>query len=99
MKRTVLVAIAVAMCVAALTYAASRAIQFWLFPAPDPRTVLAATRIAFYWRFWVALYAATLAGLGAAALRARTPERFDRALPMLIAFTAIATTLQGVFVP
>ena len=92
-------ALAVGACAAALTYAGSRAIQFWLFPAPDPRTVLAAGRIAFYWRAWVALYAATLATLGAAALRARNPERFDRALPTLIALTALATTLQGVFAP
>lgn len=98
MKRW-LVPLAVGACAAALTYAGSRALQAWLFPMPDPRTVLAAQRIAFYWRAWIALYAATLTTIGAAALRARAPERFDRALPAFVGFTAAATTLQGVFVP
>lgn len=94
-----LVPLAIGACAAACAYAASRALQAVFFPMPDPRTVLAAQRIAFYWRAWIALYVATLATIGAAALRARAPERFDRALPAMVGFTAITTTLQGVLLP
>jgi len=97
--RTLAVSVAVGACCAALAYAGSRAIQVWLFPTPDPRTVLAPGRIAFYWRAWVSLYAGTLTALGAAALRTRAPVAFDRALPGFILFTALATTLQGVLLP
>jgi hypothetical protein len=97
--RTLAVALAVGACGAALSYAASRALQVWLFPMPDPRTVLAPGRIAFYWRSWIALYVGTLTALGAAALRTRAPSAFDRALPGLIVLTAVATTLQGVLLP
>lgn len=91
--------LAVFACAAALAYSGSRAIQFWLFPSPDPRTVLASPRIAFYWRSWVSVYAATLAALGALALRRRDPASFDRRLPALVVATIVLTTLQGVFAP
>lgn len=97
--RTFAAAVAVFACTAAIVYATSRAIQVWLFTDPDPRTMAAPTRIAFFWRAWVALYAGVLAGLGAYALRTRRPEAFDRWLPALIAVTAAWTTLQGLLLP
>jgi len=99
MKRTALVSLAMGACAAALAYSGSRAIQVWLFVEPDPRTVIAPNRIAFFWRSWIALYAGTLAALGAAALRARAPEAVDRRLADVVVLTAILATLQGVFLP
>lgn len=95
MKR-LLTSLAIGACVAALTYAGSRAIQVWLFAEPDPRTIVASARIAFFWRSWIAFYAATLATLGAMALR---PELVERRVGDVVLFTALATTLQGVFLP
>ncbi|MBI2391000.1 MAG: hypothetical protein HYV09_15520 [Deltaproteobacteria bacterium] len=97
--RTFAAALAVGACTAAVVYATSRAIQVWLFTDPDPRTMAAPTRIAFFWRAWVAFYAGTLATLGAYALRSRSPEAFDRWLPTLIVLTAAWTTLQGLVLP
>lgn len=99
MKRTLLVSLAVGACAAALAYSTSRAIQVWLFAEPDPRTMIAPTRIAFFWRSSIALYAGTLAALGAAALRRRSPALVDRRLADLVVFTAVLTTLQGVLLP
>ena len=93
MKRW-LIALAVGACIAALAYSVSRAIQVWFFPQPDPRTVFVVTRIGFFWRAWIALYAGVLATLGAAASRIA-----DERLRDLIAVTAVATTLQSVLLP
>lgn len=95
MKRW-LAALAIGACVAALAYSTSRAVQVWLFPEPDPRTIAVPTRIGFFWRAWVAFYAGILATLGAAALR---PSTVDARIGQLIVLTAIATALQGVFLP
>lgn len=99
MRRTVLVSIAIGACAAALAYSSSRAIQVWLFVDPDPRTVIAPTRIAFFWRSWIALYVGILGALGTAALRRRAPEALDRRLADIVMITAVLTTLQGVFLP
>lgn len=93
MKRW-LSALAVGACVAALAYAASRAIQVWLFPEPDPRTVMTVARIGFFWRAWIAFYAGILGTIGGAAL-----DWSDERLRDLVMVTAIATTLQGVLLP
>ena len=99
MKRTLLVSLAIGACAAAITYSTSRAIQVWLFTEPDPRTVINPTRIAFFWRSWIALYAAVLAALGAAALYRRAPDWVDRRLADVVMITAVLTSLQGVFLP
>ena len=99
MKRRVLVSLAIGMCAAALAYSTSRAVQVWLFSEPDPRTVIMPTRIAFFWRSWIALYAGVLATLGAAALYGRAPDLVDRRLADVMMLTAVLTTLQGVFLP
>lgn len=96
MKSRVLVSLAIGMCAAALAYSASRSIQVFFFTEPDPRTILAPTRIAFFWRSWIALYVGTLATLGAAALPAGL---VDRRIADVVLVTAILTTLQGVFLP
>lgn len=96
---TLAVALAVGCCAAAVTYSLSRAIQFYFFPAPDPRTVVVVSRIAFFWRAQVAAYAGALAALGAGALRSRSGAQFDRALPHIVTATIVVTTVQGVFVP
>jgi hypothetical protein len=95
MKRW-LAALAVGACFAALAYSGSRAIQVWLFTEPDPRTVIAPDRIAFFWRSWIALYAGTLATIGAAALK---PATIDARIGQVVVVTAIATTLQGFLLP
>jgi hypothetical protein len=99
MRRTVLVSLAIGACAAALAYSTSRAIQVWLFADPDPRTIIAPSRIAFFWRTWIALYAGTLAAIGAAALHRRAPELVDRRVGDVVMITAVLTTLQGVFLP
>jgi hypothetical protein len=57
------------------------------------------TRIAFFWRTWIALYAGVLAALGGAALYRRSPDLVDRRLADVVMLTAVLTTLQGVFLP
>jgi hypothetical protein len=89
-----LTAIAIGACVAALAYATSRAIQVWLFPEPDPRTVFVTTRIGFFWRAWIAFYAGILGTLGGAAI-----DWSEERLRTVVLITAIATTLQGVLLP
>jgi hypothetical protein len=97
--RTLTVAIAAFGCAAALAYAASRAIQVVAFTDPDPRQLVKVTRIAFFWRAWVALYAGVLAAIGAAALRSRSPAAVDAALPSVVVATALLCTAQGLFLP
>ncbi len=95
----VAVPLAVGACAAAAAYALSRLVQVSFFVDPDPRTVLVVTRIAFFWRAWIALYAATLVTIGVAALRARAPATVDRALPAIVAVTLAIATVQGVLFP
>jgi hypothetical protein len=96
MRNRALVSLAIGACVAALAYSASRSIQVWFFTEPDPRTIIAPQRIAFFWRSWIALYAGVLATLGAAALPS---DLVDRRLPDVVMLTVVLTTLQGVFLP
>jgi len=95
----VAVPLAVGACAAAAAYALSRLVQVSLFVDPDPRTVLVVTRIAFFWRAWIALYAATLVTIGAFALRGRARAAFDRSLPLIVAITVAIAALQGALFP
>jgi hypothetical protein len=93
------VAAACGCCAAATAYSIARLLQAWLFPSPDPRTVLAVGPIAFYWNAQVAAYVGVLAAIVASMLRARAPARFDRTLPSMVAVVILVVVGQGIFVP
>lgn len=91
--------LALGACVAALAYATARVVQFAFLPAVDPRTAAPPLRIPFFGRLELAAVCGVVASLGAALLRSRDPARFDRALPSLISWTVVLTTLQAVLAP
>jgi uncharacterized membrane protein required for colicin V production len=91
--------VAVGVCAVAIAYAFARVVQAWVYPSPDPRTVLNVARIAFYWRMILSTWVGVLATIAASAAFARAPARAERLLPTLVVITALAIGLQGVLVP
>lgn len=87
-------------CAVVLAYAIVRALQKWLFPASDPRLVLAATRVAFFWNLLLAAYLAAMAVFGVVVARRRWgAARVDRFLAPLVAFTAVVGVAHAVLSP
>lgn len=91
--------LAVGACAVAIAYAFARVVQAWVYPAPDPRTVINVARIAFYWRMLLSTWVGALATIAASGAFARAPARAERLLPTLVVVTALAIGLQGVLVP
>ncbi|MGZ3452073.1 MAG: hypothetical protein ACXWUG_27315 [Polyangiales bacterium] len=93
------VAAAVGFCTTAFAYAFFRALQAWLYPPADPKTLLTMVKIPFYFRAQLSAYAGLLAALGAHALHARSPERVERALVPVSVIASLAVIAQGVLLP
>ncbi len=80
---------------AALLYSLLRIVQAVLLPEPDPATVLWSEHSGFFWRAWIAAYAA-----GALAFVAWLfPDRALRLLARAVMPVAIAVAVQAALVP
>jgi len=76
-----------------------RAIQFFIYPDPDPATVAWSAHAGFFWRCWTCAYAGGIASF-VAYLAARS--RFDlsvRALTPAIAIVAALLAAQVAWLP
>ncbi len=89
------IALAAACTGAALLYSVLRIAQALLVPEPDPATVLWSEHSGFFWRAWIAAYAA-----GAIAFVAWLfPDRALRLLARAVVPVAVAVALQAALLP
>jgi hypothetical protein len=93
------VAVAWGLVVSVGAYAITRAIQHFVFPEPDPATVVWSAHAGFFWRIWTVAYAGGVAafvvwivarGRRAAAIRALAPA---------VVVAAALLVLQSAFLP
>jgi signal transduction histidine kinase len=87
-------------CVVAVgAYAVVRGIQFFVYPDPDPATLVWSAHAGFFWRCWTCAYAGGIASFVA---YLGTRARFDlsvRALAPAIAVVALLLAVQVTFLP
>ena len=104
MKRDeVVAAVGVSLCwgcvVAVGAYAVVRGIQFFVYPDPNPATLVWSAHAGFFWRCWTCAYAGGLAAFVAFLF---TQYRFDRSVAALgpaIAIAAMLLALQVTIFP
>jgi hypothetical protein len=103
MKEGTGLAAAVAACwglvVAVGAYAVVRAIQFFLYPDPNPATLVWSAHAGFFWRCWTCAYAGGIAAFVAFLLTRAGPARSLRALAPAIAVVAAMLALQTAILP
>ena len=101
MSRGVNIAIAAAwgLVVAVLLYGAVRTIQYFVFPEPNPATVVWTAHAGYFWRIWIVSFAGGIAAFAAYLLAQRDPGRVARALVPGVAIATIVVTAQGVLLP
>jgi hypothetical protein len=87
-------------CVVAVgAYAVVRAIQFFVYPAPNPVTLVWSAHAGFFWRCWTCAYAGGIAAFVAFVAGRGRSERVVRGLPQAVAIAAILLALQTAFFP
>jgi hypothetical protein len=103
MKKETMVALAVAVawgcCVSVAAYGIVRFIQFFLYPDPNPATLVWSAHAGFFWRCWTCGYAGALAAFIAFVGAQRGPERAARWLVGAVATCAVLLALQVAFFP
>ncbi len=96
-------AIAVSVCwgciVAVGAYAVVRFIQFFVYPDPNPATLVWSAHAGFFWRCWTCAYAGGLAAFIAFLVTRPHIERSAAALGPAIAIVAALLALQVAFFP
>jgi len=86
-------------CVAVAAYGIVRGIQFFLYPDPNPATLVWSAHAGFFWRCWTCAYAGGIAAFVAFLF---TQSRFDRSVAALgpaIAVVAALLALQVTIFP
>ncbi len=96
---TIAIAIAWGFVVAVLLYGAVRAIQYFVFPEPNPATVVWTAHSGYFWRIWIVAFAGGIAAFGAYLMAQRNAGRVARALVPGVAIATIVVTTQGVLLP
>jgi hypothetical protein len=91
--------IAWGLVVAVGAYAIVRAVQFFLYPDPNPATLVWSAHAGYFWRAWTVAYAGGIAAFVAFPLVRRQPEAALRALAPAIAVASTLLLLQAVFLP
>jgi hypothetical protein len=103
MTDRVRLAAAVAVCwglvVAVAAYAIVRAIQFFLYPDPNPATLVWSAHAGFFWRCWTCAYAGGIAAFVAFLVTRTRPDRALRALAPAVAVVAALLALQTTILP
>lgn len=93
------IAITSASATIALVYAVIRVVQALFYPEADPALVVWSPRAAMFWRFWIGVYIGGGIGIGTYALATRAPLQAARWSHALVWVSALAITLQGIFLP
>jgi hypothetical protein len=90
----------IAACLAAVAlYALLRIAQFYVFPEPNPATVIWSAHAGYFWRSWTVAYAGGMAGFFGYAASARHAERVARLLVVGLTVASVLIAVQGLFVP
>jgi len=99
----VLPTIGVSVCwgcvVATGAYAVVRFIQFFVYPDPNPATLVWSAHAGFFWRCWTCAYAGGLAAFVAFLVTRERLSRSAAALPPAIAVAAALLALQVALFP
>jgi hypothetical protein len=85
--------------VAVAMYAIVRAIQFFVYPDPNPATVVWSAHAGYFWRAWTVAYAGGIGAFAVYVFARRTPERVARALVPALTVAAILLALQTALLP
>ncbi len=93
------IAIAWGACVAVAAYGIVRAIQFFVYPDPNPATLVWSAHAGFFWRCWTCAYAGALAAFIAYVGAKRSPAKAARSLVGAIAVAGAILALQTAFLP
>jgi hypothetical protein len=93
------IAVAWGFVVAVALYGIVRVVQFFLFPEPNPATVVWSAHAGYFWRVCIVVYGGGIASFVVHLAGARDPGRVARALVPALGVAAALVTLQGLFVP
>jgi hypothetical protein len=93
------VALAWGMAVAVGAYALVRTVQFFLYPDPNPATLVWSAHAGFFWRSWTCAYAGAIAAFIAYVPTRRHLASSVRALGPAVAVTAVLLALQTAVFP
>jgi hypothetical protein len=85
--------------VAVAAYAIVRAVQFFLYPDPNPATLVWSAHAGFFWRAWTVSFAGGLAAFVASLLVRGRLAGAARALGPAIAASAALLALQSLLLP
>lgn len=80
-------------------YALVRTVQFFVYPDPNPATLVWAAHAGFFWRSWTCAYAGAIAGFIAYVPTRRNLAASVRALGPAVAFVAVFLALQTCVFP
>jgi hypothetical protein len=86
-------------CVAVAAYGIVRAIQFFIYPDPNPATLVWSAHAGFFWRCWTCAYAGSLAALIAFVAARRNVGGAARSLVAAVAVAGALLSIQTAFFP
>jgi hypothetical protein len=93
------IALAWGIVVAVAGYAAVRAVQFFVYPDPNPATLVWSAHAGYFWRAWTVGYAGGIAAFVAFLVVRRSAAAATRALPVAVGVAAAALALQSALLP
>jgi hypothetical protein len=85
--------------VAVGAYAIVRSVQFFLYPDPNPATLVWSAHAGFFWRAWTVMYAGGIAAFVTFAMARGQAETAARALVPAVAVAAVLLALQSALLP
>jgi hypothetical protein len=85
--------------VAVGAYAVVRAIQFFVYPDPNPRAVVWSAHAGYFWRVWTVSYAGGIAAFVVFLLARRRIDAHARALVSAVAIVATLLAIQAALFP
>ena len=93
------IALAWGACVSVAAYGVVRGVQFFLYPDPNPATLVWSAHAGFFWRCWTCAYAGGLAAFIAFVGARRNVERAARSLVAAVAVAWAILALQTAVFP
>jgi hypothetical protein len=87
------------MVVAVGGYALVRVVQSFVWPDPNPATLVWSAHSGYFWRAWTVGYAGGIASFVAFLVARTQTERAARALGPAVGVVAVMLALQALFVP
>ena len=86
-------------CVSVAAYGIIRGVQFFLYPDPNPATLVWSAHAGFFWRCWTCAYAGGIAAFVAFVGARRDPARAARFLAGAVAVAGSILALQTAVFP